>query len=96
MGNYNFKNVIEIIIKNGFEVNWEIPYEIKNIPGDLVILETNPEFESVSVEYFIAKDGKKHKKITQVKKGIISHLTMERTIIPPLKIALADFAEAIV
>lgn len=86
---YHFKCLIEKIAER-HTVEWEIPYDIREIPADLVKLP-----DTGIVEYWIIQrdTNRKNKKITRIDKGIVSAMVLHRAILAGLGMAVPEFSD---
>ncbi|EMN60341.1 hypothetical protein FH593_20500 (plasmid) [Leptospira interrogans] len=93
MKRYSFQKVIVILQKNGYQVEWFSPYEIKNLPSDLKTFETEKQ---VIANYVVRFAGRRQLMLTQIHYGAISEMTLVRTIIIGLRLKQEIFDGAIV
>ena len=85
---FNFPCVIKHLIASQIEVEWEIPYEIENLPDDLSRLNDG----DIKVEYWLKPSQNiKNKKITPLRDKNVYGLVLLRTICISINKTLSDF-----
>lgn len=85
---FDFACIITFLIKKGYEIQWEYPY---NIGTDFDTLSKYKEADNLIISYFVSGNGVKNQLMrTQVNHGKINGLAIKRSLLIALGIDIME------